>query len=1271
MTIFDIPANRLSDLDDEALREFVARLCEAERERQDGHRTDVRWGGAQTAPDGGLDVVVRVSGSFNPTPILPRRVVGIQVKKADLSRSGIETEMLPGRTLRKSIQELIEEEGAYLIVSVGVNCSEKMLANRRRAMQQAIGEHPNASTLHTDFIDRHALARWVGMHPSVAVWLRRELGLPTLRGWVGYASWSSTPKGIDDTLICDEGLTFTLPGCRQIQTIPEALESIRSLVRTSRKAIRITGLSGVGKTRLVQALFEQAEVGEPLPSSWAVYTDVGHNPEPLPLPMLETLVALNTKAILVIDNCPPDTHRLLAERLAKSNYLVKIITIEYDVRDDRPEETEVIRIAATGEKLIETLIRRRYPEHSVKDARRIAEIALGNARLAIALAAAAPQTGSLSSFKDEALFQRLFWQRNDQPEPYFAQSAEALSLVYSFDTDGIENPDELRFLSELMGIPQTTLYRHATALVERGLAQARGRWRAVLPHALANRLARQAICHLPRRDLAMTFGRVDATRLRRSFGRRLSYLHDLPEAREVVLLWMQPGGPLDVALGAAHYEFDLLEQVCHLVPIEALSHLQQLGEQILKQRYNTFVLEQIMRLFVRIAYCADHFGITVRKIIEIFGILEDREVERVNNTIEGLFGIFLSGTLARTLQRVDTARQIIFTQNPKVARYGLVMLRSALKTSNWIFSNWSKTDARPDGLGWHPHGQEIVDWYRTWIAFGEELVFGTQGEIRNQVRSILAEGVSRIWQRWPLLRDDIKTTAARLSKQQPWVEGWNAMRKVRSQQMYQATDRHISQLEQLEAVIRLLEPVELPDRARAFLCSGGYLDEEPEIDDERGYATVMQRHSDKLKEIGQELAARPDVIEALGVELFEAQHNNLVELGRGLGSASVDPMRHWRMLRDAYLSAAEPRRKSSILTGFLTALDERHSNFADGIRDECLLTPALRQIYAAFLPIGNVSNMELDRLEKAASNPDVWAGQFVGIICSDHHGLTNPQRLRLLSSMRSGKNGLKEVINTLAMLRYHETENSFDWSSDLCDFAINAIKDFLMSEDDHQDNNLDFYAAEVVKKCLLPNDEKGARYLVDALVAHASHRYGSFYKVEQTAAALAERSPLIFLDNALASKDSKLRFSWYATYHHPPLAKIDPQILVEWCQRGDLERWVLVAEAIRPFCSHDNSLVDGAKAVSLSRQAHYLLQTAPSPGSILGKLSFHITPTSWSGSRAAIMERRFAALEILSNHSRREVREEFEICAKKIRLNIAREYERERSEDQERDVSFE
>lgn len=289
MTVFDIPAERLSELDDTALRELVARLCEAERERNGGHRTEVRWGGAQTAADGGLDVMVHVASDCEPTPVLLRKLVGIQVKKSDLRRSGIVAEMRPAGALRESIQDIAQQGGAYLIVSVGVDCSKKMLDDRRRAMRQALGPDPHAAELYTDFIDRHAVARWVSVHPSVSLWLRERLGLPTLRGWVGYSRWSSTPRGVDDTLICEQGLKFRLPGHELFETVPEALEAIRTLVREGRKAIRIAGLSGIGKTRLVQALFEEMDIGEPLPRSSAVYADTGQDPEPLPLSMLEML----------------------------------------------------------------------------------------------------------------------------------------------------------------------------------------------------------------------------------------------------------------------------------------------------------------------------------------------------------------------------------------------------------------------------------------------------------------------------------------------------------------------------------------------------------------------------------------------------------------------------------------------------------------------------------------------------------------------------------------------------------------------------------------------------------------------------------------------------------------------------------------------------------------------------------------------------------------------------------------------------------------------
>lgn len=279
-----------------------------------------------------------------------------------------------------------------------------MLEDRRNAMRQALGGHPDLAVLHTDFIDRHALARWVSAHPAVSLWLRERLGLPSFRGWVGYSQWSSTPKGVDDTLICEDGLSFTLPGPKIFSAVPDALEAIRALVRDSKKAIRIAGLSGIGKTRLAQALFEETSVGNPIPQSWAVYTDIGRDPEPPPLQMLETLISLDRPAVLIVDNCPPDSHRALADRLAKSDTRVSVITIEYDVRDDRPEETEVIRIEAEGSDIVEALIRRRHPGRSPSDARRLAELAIGNARLALALAEAAPATGSLSAFDDEALF---------------------------------------------------------------------------------------------------------------------------------------------------------------------------------------------------------------------------------------------------------------------------------------------------------------------------------------------------------------------------------------------------------------------------------------------------------------------------------------------------------------------------------------------------------------------------------------------------------------------------------------------------------------------------------------------------------------------------------------------------------------------------------------------------------------------------------------------------------------------------------------------------
>ena len=215
MNVFDIPPDRLRELGADDFRELVARLCEAEIERQGGHRLEVRWGGRLTANDGGLDVVVEAKRDYfiPPHPRLPCGDTGVQVKLEGLAKTAIDKEMRPQKVLRPSISTLAAKNGAYLIISAGADCTEKMHQDRLKAMNEAVAGDPNAANIHLDFVDCNAVARWVSTHPSVAAWLRERVSLPKLNGWKPYGQWSATPAGEEDTLICKEGLQFYIgPG---------------------------------------------------------------------------------------------------------------------------------------------------------------------------------------------------------------------------------------------------------------------------------------------------------------------------------------------------------------------------------------------------------------------------------------------------------------------------------------------------------------------------------------------------------------------------------------------------------------------------------------------------------------------------------------------------------------------------------------------------------------------------------------------------------------------------------------------------------------------------------------------------------------------------------------------------------------------------------------------------------------------------------------------------------------------------------------------------
>jgi hypothetical protein len=132
-----------------------------------------------------------------------------------------------------------------------------------------------------------------------------------------------------------------------------------------------------------------------------------------------------------------DLHRNLSDIARAPGSTISVITIEYDIRDDKPEGTDVFELEPSSIDLIAKLIAARFRQLSLIDAQTIADVSGGNARIAIALAETVRAGESIKGLTDAELFKRLFEQRHGYNEPLEA-IAQAVSLVYSFDGENAE-----------------------------------------------------------------------------------------------------------------------------------------------------------------------------------------------------------------------------------------------------------------------------------------------------------------------------------------------------------------------------------------------------------------------------------------------------------------------------------------------------------------------------------------------------------------------------------------------------------------------------------------------------------------------------------------------------------------------------------------------------------------------------------------------------------------------------------------------------------------
>ncbi|EAQ7257339.1 hypothetical protein GFP93_22140 [Salmonella enterica] len=1283
MAIFDIEKDELLRLSDSQLEELIARLSEAEVAAHGHSPAWVSWSGSINAPDGGIDIHVQVPADKLNTGFLERPDTILQAKKHSMPKNAITKEMITNGVLSLTITEQAIKAGSYIIVSLDDDCSPLMLNERLKAMQDAMGNDPNSSNIHLGFYDRSKLAQWLRQHPSVMLWVKGKLG-QGYSGWQPYGAWSNPPQGVTDTLISAPGVIVSLPlGPEQKLNIHDAIDPIRKLIRSTQKAVRITGLSGVGKTRIVQALFDETVGTDALDRTIAVYVDTGATPEPSASAMLDRLIAEGQRAIMVLDNCPAELHSSLASKVSAVGTKVKLITVEYDIRDDKPQTTEVIHIEAIGPEVAEELLIRRFPSIGQANARRIAEFANGNARVALAIAERVGEGESLAQLSDAQLFNRLFDQRN-HPDENLREQAEIMSLVYSFSISPSEvGQSELDVLGSFSGYTQNQLFRAIKKLSDRHVLQKRANWRAILPHAIANRLAASALESIPVDQLRTTFEATRHRRLLMSFAHRLGLLHNHPVAKEIAEAWLQPEGLLGQILDLDDISMRILEYIAPVSPDTLLDRFETVLTESnfigMKGRYNP-QRSTIQNLLHLLAYEPKYFERCIWLLIQIADHeAENNNFNSVRDTITRFFQPYLSGTHASLDQRILILNKCLSSDVSERKSLGLSILSTALDGPPWTGFGNNDFGARPRDYGFKPNYEELAEWRSAFIDITVELGTSGTSDLEKGARQILADKFQGIW-RQKAVRSKLIDAARKLHAHHPWGEGWKA---VRSTIYFIYTQSKVKEgfkavPDNLAALANELEPNDLISKIMTYVLSNGRnhfpLNAGFDLNEPGKLHKVREFQESIALQLGQDFAASTHNINELGSNLFSGNGMPYrYSFGIGLAKGSHNLLIDWEKLITQLNTQSGQHKDFSIFRGFIGEAETIDSTLAQELLDQCAKHPELRHELVNLHPWQKFTEIDLDRCISLLDDPDIRPLMYSEILWREQYANLPGERILTLAQRLLNKpNGDDVVIEALGMRLHHLKD-----ATDTLDIGLRLVglkAAILRFQRDHDDPSgiIDHYMEAVVGSSLrYPGNEAEKLEWLNTIFAVVDEQYGYIHSFEDVIGITAALMPEAFLsrvfDGTEEQQRRRLHFIRYNDLSGSPISKIDIAVLIEWCRIQNAPSiWASVATGINLWVKDNDQDI-----ITLPKDAMVLLEAAPDSKAVLESFAKTAVPSSWSGSLVNTMQPRVDAIGNLTNHERTDISE----AAQKVYLElidlINREKIREQREDKEREQRFE
>jgi hypothetical protein len=505
--IFEIEPKEIEALSDLAFVDLMNHLLNAEANKIGISPENISLTLKTDEPDGGIDARTNQPIETVPSQIPPGLSIW-QFKSGTTAPGKIIKEFL-----KPGVQAAIRKGGTYCLVE-GKDYGDRARQNRKVELSKLF----RARRLRPKFrlFNASALSMWASGHPSMALlpYFSRP-GCELMR----FEKWADQRAHI---------IPFQLEPKRE-----KVIAEIRAVVKAESQldALRIEGLAGVGKTRLVMEAIRDTGLEED-----TLYATSSTDIQSAFFTWIESHPNVK-KVVLVVDECDTESaqrYRIQSERTERR---VKLITIG---QRTRPPGTPALApeglfiLEKMDDKAIEMIVSGINPGIPPEAVRFIIRVSSGYVKLAAELANAYLRNRSIVSAADLARAEdvRIILE-GLIPDDRKRKGMEAISLLTRAGWEG-DLSSEGRTLADFMNVDWGELQELIEGMRKTGLVVRQGRYRYVTPHLLAIWLASEVWDARGEDITNQLIGKLPSLSSRKALLERLADLGDNEIAQHVV-----------------------------------------------------------------------------------------------------------------------------------------------------------------------------------------------------------------------------------------------------------------------------------------------------------------------------------------------------------------------------------------------------------------------------------------------------------------------------------------------------------------------------------------------------------------------------------------------------------------------------------------------------------------------------------------------------------------------------------------------------------------